>query len=246
MGGVIFCHFLKAQKLVVGPSKAYLHGEALSKESHTHSNYALSSHTHSGYAASSHNHSASNITSGTLPLTRGGTGVTSLDALKSLLNVASTTGLYRTTLLEKTLPALSKSTSYTYALSDDVRNYAIVWVSISNFVRSDYATGGSGGGSSSFGIGTSADSGIEFSDIMCWGYSTTYYTKYNFTLFCSPYYISVNSETITNDTDGLACSATTDGFDITNITGLDTFYVENLTTPVKSGTAITIYGMKII
>lgn len=36
-------------------------------------------HTHTGYAASSHNHSASNITSGTLPVARGGTGNTSVD-----------------------------------------------------------------------------------------------------------------------------------------------------------------------
>lgn len=40
---------------------------------------AASSHSHSGYAASSHNHSASNITSGTLPVARGGTGNTSVD-----------------------------------------------------------------------------------------------------------------------------------------------------------------------
>lgn len=39
---------------------------------------AESSHTHS-YAASSHNHSADNITSGTLPVSRGGTGNTSVD-----------------------------------------------------------------------------------------------------------------------------------------------------------------------
>lgn len=38
-----------------------------------------------GAAASSHTHSASDITSGTLPLTRGGTGVTSKAALKSLV-----------------------------------------------------------------------------------------------------------------------------------------------------------------
>lgn len=44
---------------------------------HAHSEYAESSHTHSGYAASSHNHSASNITSGTLAVGRGGTGSTS-------------------------------------------------------------------------------------------------------------------------------------------------------------------------
>ena len=37
---------------------------------------AESNHTHSNYAASSHNHDASNITSGTLPVARGGTGNT--------------------------------------------------------------------------------------------------------------------------------------------------------------------------
>lgn len=57
-----FCpSFLKSQKLVVGPSKAYLNGYALSKEGHTHSGYASSSHTHTptsiGAAASSHTHS---------------------------------------------------------------------------------------------------------------------------------------------------------------------------------------------
>lgn len=50
-----------------------LNGKAAS--SHTHSGYATSNHTHD-YAASSHNHSTSNITTGTLPLARGGTGQT--------------------------------------------------------------------------------------------------------------------------------------------------------------------------
>ena len=36
---------------------------------------AASDHTHSGYAASSHNHAAGDINSGTLPVTRGGTGI---------------------------------------------------------------------------------------------------------------------------------------------------------------------------
>ncbi len=45
-----------------------------------------------GKAASSHNHSASNITSGTLPVARGGTGTTSLESLKSSLGVTGLTG----------------------------------------------------------------------------------------------------------------------------------------------------------
>lgn len=39
---------------------------------------ATSDHTHSNYAASSHNHAASNITSGTLDVARGGTGKSSV------------------------------------------------------------------------------------------------------------------------------------------------------------------------
>ena len=49
---------------------------------------AASSHTHN-YAASSHNHSAANITSGTLAVARGGTGVTANPSM--LTNLGSTT-----------------------------------------------------------------------------------------------------------------------------------------------------------
>ena len=42
-----------------------------------------------GKAASSHNHSASNITSGTLPITRGGTGATSASAARTALGAAA-------------------------------------------------------------------------------------------------------------------------------------------------------------
>lgn len=46
----------------------------------------------SGKANSSHNHSAANITSGTLSVSRGGTGVTSMDALKSALGIGGGSG----------------------------------------------------------------------------------------------------------------------------------------------------------
>lgn len=45
--------------------------------------------TIAGKAASSHDHAASAITSGTLGVTRGGTGVTSIDALKTALGISS-------------------------------------------------------------------------------------------------------------------------------------------------------------
>lgn len=58
---------------VTSSIQAQLNNKATSD--HTHSGYAASNHIHD-YAASSHNHSASNITSGTLAVGRGGTGST--------------------------------------------------------------------------------------------------------------------------------------------------------------------------
>ena len=44
-------------------------------------------------ANTSHTHSTDDITSGTLPLSRGGTGVTSISALKSALGISSSSGV---------------------------------------------------------------------------------------------------------------------------------------------------------
>ena len=49
---------------------------------------AASSHTHS-YAASSHNHAASNITSGTLGVARGGTGATTFTSGAALIGAGT-------------------------------------------------------------------------------------------------------------------------------------------------------------
>ena len=46
----------------------------------------------SKFAAASHNHSASNITSGTLPITRGGTGQTTAAGVRNALGLGNTTG----------------------------------------------------------------------------------------------------------------------------------------------------------
>ena len=61
----------------------------LSTMDNTIAGKAASDHTHSGYASSSHSHAAGDITSGTLPLARGGTGVTSISALKTALGISS-------------------------------------------------------------------------------------------------------------------------------------------------------------
>lgn len=55
---------------------------------HAHGDYALASHSHSGYAATSHTHAAGDITSGTLGVARGGTGITSNPSM--LVNLGST------------------------------------------------------------------------------------------------------------------------------------------------------------
>lgn len=68
-----------------------LNGKANSSHSHTVNDVSNLQSVLDGKAESSHNHSASNITSGTLPITRGGTGqTTALGALKVLLNNATT------------------------------------------------------------------------------------------------------------------------------------------------------------
>lgn len=48
---------------------------------HVHTEYAPISHTHSDYATTSHKHSASDITSGTLPISKGGTGASTVNGI---------------------------------------------------------------------------------------------------------------------------------------------------------------------
>lgn len=80
-----------------GSSKAFVNQKSISFDGHTHDDrYYTESEVNnllSGKAASSHNHSASQITSGTLPINRGGTGETTLTGLKSLLNLDDNTYL---------------------------------------------------------------------------------------------------------------------------------------------------------
>ena len=63
-----------------------LNGKASASHSHAISDVTNLQTTLNGKAASSHNHSASNITSGTLPVTRGGTGITANPSMLVDLN----------------------------------------------------------------------------------------------------------------------------------------------------------------
>ena len=83
-----------ARTLTIGSTGKSFNGTANVSWSLSEIGAAAANHTHSGYAASSHNHSAGNITSGTLPVARGGTGVTSDDALRQkVLNFPSNSDL---------------------------------------------------------------------------------------------------------------------------------------------------------
>ena len=66
-----------------------------------------------GAAASSHNHSADNITSGTLPIERGGTGATTASGAKTNLGFSTSTILYSN----------NSGTGSTITLSDSASNY---------------------------------------------------------------------------------------------------------------------------
>ena len=89
---------------VRGNTKAYIGKKSISFDGHSHDDrYYTESEVNnllSGKAASSHNHSASQITSGTLSVARGGTGVTSINALKSALGISGGTGVKLSQLTE--------------------------------------------------------------------------------------------------------------------------------------------------
>lgn len=91
--------FLKASKLVVGNTKAFLLGKDISFSDHTHSQYANANHTHS----------ASQITSDVLPVARGGTGVTTINALKESLGISDSMNVKQVVLDDKTQKGSSNS-----------------------------------------------------------------------------------------------------------------------------------------
>ena len=85
--------------------------QEMSLSTHTHDQYALTDHTHSQYANSSHTHTASAITNGILPLTRGGTGVTSISELQTLLGITQIQNFKITTGTER-LPSANNFSIY--------------------------------------------------------------------------------------------------------------------------------------
>lgn len=68
---------------------------------HVHTEYAPISHAHSDYATASHKHSASDITSGTLPISKGGTGASTVGGV--LTNLGNIGKVYSSTPNDKSV-----------------------------------------------------------------------------------------------------------------------------------------------
>lgn len=89
---------------------------------HVHTEYAPISHTHSDYATTSHKHSASDITSGTLPISKGGTGASTVNGI--LTNLGNIGKVYSSTPSSKTVAKMEMTTIASLTLP--AGTYAIV------------------------------------------------------------------------------------------------------------------------
>lgn len=79
-----------------------------------------------GAAESSHNHSASNITSGTLPISRGGTGATSASTALSNLGMVISSGTWTPTLSARDGTAPTYTLGYRYARYYRINNLVYI------------------------------------------------------------------------------------------------------------------------
>lgn len=90
--------------------------------SHVHTEYAPIGHTHSDYATTSHKHSASDITSGTLPISKGGTGASTVNGI--LTNIGNIGKVYSATPNSKSVAKMEMTTIASLTLP--AGTYAIV------------------------------------------------------------------------------------------------------------------------
>lgn len=75
---------------------------------HVHTEYAQINHVHSDYATASHKHSASDITSGTLPISQGGTGANTVSGV--LTNLGNIGKIYSSTPNNKSVAKMTMET----------------------------------------------------------------------------------------------------------------------------------------
>lgn len=77
------------------------------------------------YAAISHDHAAGDITSGTLPVNRGGTGAASFTANRAIISGSTTTGAFTTRAITNNTSATSAITGSTNLLTMNTLRYAL-------------------------------------------------------------------------------------------------------------------------
>lgn len=77
------------------------------------------------YAAISHDHAAGDITSGTLPVNRGGTGAASFTANRAIISGSTTTGAFTTRAITNNTAATSAITGSTNLLTMNTLRYAL-------------------------------------------------------------------------------------------------------------------------
>lgn len=75
---------------------------------HVHTEYAPIDHTHSNYATTSHKHSTSDITSGILPISQGGTGASTVSGI--LTNLGNIGKAYSSTPSSKSIAKMTLET----------------------------------------------------------------------------------------------------------------------------------------
>lgn len=75
---------------------------------HVHTEYASINHAHSDYATASHKHSSSDITSGTLPISKGGTGASTVGGV--LTNLGNIGKVYSSTPNDKSVAKMEMIT----------------------------------------------------------------------------------------------------------------------------------------
>lgn len=85
---------------------------------HVHAEYAPINHAHSDYATTSHKHSASDITSGTLPISKGGTGASTVSG--ALANLGNIGKVYSSTPRDKSIAKMEMVTIASLTLSAGV------------------------------------------------------------------------------------------------------------------------------
>ncbi len=172
-----------------------------------------------GKAASSHNHSASNITSGTLPIARGGTGATTASGILTNLGITSTAselnildGITATTTeLNYTDGVTSNIQTQLNGKANSSHNHSAANITSGTLPIARGGTGATTASGALSNLGLYKESGTWTPTLNCYEGSTppTYTTDYSYSKYYSIgdlVYVTFHGKfNITNAGDGYAC-----------------------------------------